>query len=968
MRNNEYGPSTPPLSPIKATMQPRRPGQGQGRGGSAGRRPLPQQDGPRPSSAVVRFTKRMNHECAERGDVRGARDLLQQMMSKGISPTLVTANTLLKCYRNARQPEGAERVLLEMREWGIAPDGCSYCTVIDAYGLAGKVGDAHRMLQQVEASGLRDSRAYSAILRHVHPTEVFPIFERLVGRGISYDQLTCLAALNTLASSGFLQQVLDFMGRFMGPGSAVQPDGCAYETLIKAHCAAGQLQDAEALLGKMVSQGSRKNLATVSTLMNAYVSLRPPNMEAATRLMNESFQRGLRPDTAMFNVLIKGYSSLVPPQPKAAEAIIEEICALGLQPSTASICSVMDAWCMNNQVDEARRVAERYAADSAHVFRSEVMFNVLMKGYARCRCKACHGYCNCDPCGCCQPEKGLELLEEMAKCGLKPDIVTINTLIDTLCCAGQLPRACSLLESLLVRRSVSSAGGGALQMAANLGGGDGTWGAAERSVPLFCSHFTVTPDVATFSTLFRAMLKRVSKRFSTDRISSSEADGQSLERVQVLEMMIQCVCMMSSCRTPLDPSLIGTLSALCQALGVDGTWAVDVMGGTTSAHPATLSSAACAAAIGELESSLRQAAQMAHDAHAWLPHGLMEENGADAKAKCGECGGDCCGGGDKCSMARCSSARAAPAHRKKGELDGLSRAPSREHAEQGALGARKSERATAAHAPMQHVETAVVPSQLHLPGMVCSGCATVARNALSKVAGVSKVEVDLETKIASVWGTGVIPSLLAAVAAAGQPGELIHVQRTPSDGSSYVQRTPSDVSSYVQRTPSDASSFNETERSESSPDNSLARGKGSAYGGSNPREGAMDGTGSSRGTIDFPIWEAMDGSRRGKAAPNSSKEMSMDGSCRGSMDGSCRGSMDGSCRGEMDSSRRGKAAPMAQPASPIHPSTQALDSLSLGGGVSGGVGRGVGRSLSGAERVELLQLRQRVAELEERGA
>ena len=46
---------------------------------------------------------------------------------------------------------------------------------------------------------------------------------------------------------------------------------------------------------------------------------------------------------------------------------------------------------------------------------------------------------------CCRPERGLEIMQEMAKLNLRPDTVTINTLIDAHCSAGQMQQAWLLL-------------------------------------------------------------------------------------------------------------------------------------------------------------------------------------------------------------------------------------------------------------------------------------------------------------------------------------------------------------------------------------------------------------------------------------------------------------------------------------------------------------------------------------------
>ena len=72
------------------------------------------------NARLVSYTKQLNVEHAAQGDVEGARRLIDQMLSEGVVPSVVTANTLIKTYREARMPKGAEAVLREMMlDWGL---------------------------------------------------------------------------------------------------------------------------------------------------------------------------------------------------------------------------------------------------------------------------------------------------------------------------------------------------------------------------------------------------------------------------------------------------------------------------------------------------------------------------------------------------------------------------------------------------------------------------------------------------------------------------------------------------------------------------------------------------------------------------------------------------------------------------------------------------------------------------------
>ncbi|EOD24734.1 hypothetical protein EMIHUDRAFT_206846 [Emiliania huxleyi CCMP1516] len=94
----------------------------------------------------------------------------------------------------------------------------------------------------------------------------------------------------------------------------------------------------------MVAEGCRIEVPAFSTVMNAYVSQRPPQLAAAESLMAEAQALGLVADTQMYNLLLKGYASAVPPQPccKPAEGmrLFQEMAMRGLAPDSITISTL----------------------------------------------------------------------------------------------------------------------------------------------------------------------------------------------------------------------------------------------------------------------------------------------------------------------------------------------------------------------------------------------------------------------------------------------------------------------------------------------------------------------------------------------------------------------------------------------------------------------------------------------------
>lgn len=265
----------------------------------------------------------------------------------------------------------------------------------------------------------------------------------------------------------------------------------------------------------------------------------------------------------MYNLLIKGYASCIPPQPEAARATLERIIAAGLTPSIASLTSVMDAFCEANDVDAAAALARHFSEVHGLVL-TEPVYNVLIKGYARCRCKRSNGVCHCVVCTCCQPNAGMKILEQMAMRGLVPDAVTINTLIDAHCNAGQLAQAWLLLESICI-------GGGGLAGRQGAGG------------LVHLRPGAVQPNLTGFRTAFRAMVRHVSDtRFSRadrrrrDMEDAPAAAGSSdaavvgppaLPRELLLQMLADGLGLLLATLGPKnDESLSSTLHTLGRAL------------------------------------------------------------------------------------------------------------------------------------------------------------------------------------------------------------------------------------------------------------------------------------------------------------------------------------------------------------------------------------------------------------------
>ena len=700
----------------------------------------------RPAPELVAATKKINAECAEKGDVKGARALIESLiLSRGLLPTIVTANVLIKAYRVAQHAAGAEAVLSnDMPRWGLAPDGCTFSTIVDAYGLSGRIPDAWRIVDLAEAAGTADSRVYSALLRFVPVDAVDGILERVLRNGVVYDTALCNAALTTLANAGEAAIARSFVARFMASpigssGASVQqrraprPDARTHALLLRAHCAAGDAPTAEALLVELLAHRgcAAVDASCISTVMNAYVCQAPaPEMAAAYRVMRLATAHGVSLDVAVYNFLIKGYANSRPPQPEAAQAVLDDIRIAGLRPSVASVCCVMDAWCETNREEEALQLMERCVGDGL-VRHTAPLYNTLIKASSRCRCKRTRGTCSCDPCGCCSPERGMELVEEMCTHGLVPDSVTLGTLVDAFCSAGKLMQAWTLLESLELRRRPNH-------------GGDPPSGHAAAS--------GCQPSLFAFATIFRATLRSVTK----GPPGGSPPGGLvGPPRAWLLEQLDSGLRMMAAAGVAPDEALHDMLRSLAELAGVP------YASGAPAAvlHEAVVHARRCVEA---LPACLTDDVGVS-DAGPWRPEGV----------------------GSAC----CVEHAIAKQERRKGHADPWGPVPASDACSssggpESAMGSSDSA-AAGPTAPARHTELAW---RLQVGGLHCEGCCGALRDALSTVAGVSDVRVVIldagrAEGMATIQGDPTVlnaSSLVDASRAVGKSAVVVAAPTAPS--------------------------------------------------------------------------------------------------------------------------------------------------------------------------------------------
>ncbi|KAL6865219.1 hypothetical protein ACP4OV_016370 [Aristida adscensionis] len=234
--------------------------------------------------------------AAEAGSLEHARLLFDEMLRRGIAPTVVTFGTVVAALCNADRLEEAFEVKEVMvRRFGVMPNGHVYTSLMKGLCRRGDVDAAVRLKEQMAGNAelVLDSGVYATLVRALFRVgrkgEVVGLLEEMKRRGILADTVVynamiagffedeknpdgAFAVLDDMQKSGCKADVLSYntlvaglckLGRWRDASELVEdmprrgcpPDVMTYRMLFDAMCAAGEFHEADQVLDEMVFKG-----------------------------------------------------------------------------------------------------------------------------------------------------------------------------------------------------------------------------------------------------------------------------------------------------------------------------------------------------------------------------------------------------------------------------------------------------------------------------------------------------------------------------------------------------------------------------------------------------------------------------------------------------------------------------------------------------------------------------------------
>ncbi|XP_043717366.1 pentatricopeptide repeat-containing protein At1g02060, chloroplastic [Telopea speciosissima] len=227
------------------------------------------------SPSVVTFNSLLS-VLLRRGRTNMAQQLYHEMLSvPGVSPDVCTFNILIRGFcLNSMLDEGF-RFFKEMSRFRCDPDIVTYNTLIDGLCRAGKVRIAHNLLKGLLAKSpdlYPNIVTYTTLIRgycekHAF-TEALAVYEEMLGRGMKPNSITYNTLIQGLCDAQKLEKIKEILEGMIGGGEFL-PDTCTFNTLMTAHCNAGKLDEAMKMFEKMSELKIPPDSTTYSVLIRS---------------------------------------------------------------------------------------------------------------------------------------------------------------------------------------------------------------------------------------------------------------------------------------------------------------------------------------------------------------------------------------------------------------------------------------------------------------------------------------------------------------------------------------------------------------------------------------------------------------------------------------------------------------------------------------------------------------------------
>ncbi|XP_027367135.1 putative pentatricopeptide repeat-containing protein At1g02420 [Abrus precatorius] len=230
-----------------------------------------------------------------------AEGFFKEMREMGVTPDVVTYNSLVDVYCKGRDMDKAYKVLDEMRDRDLSPDVITYTSIIGGLGLIGQPDKARDVLKEMKEYGCYpDVAAYNATIRNFciakRLGDAYSLVHEMQNKGLSPNATTYNLFFRVYFWSNDLQSSWSLYERMMVEGCLPNTQSCMF--LIRLFRRQEKVEMALQLWGDMVDKGFGSFTLVSDVLFGLLCDM--GKLGEAEKCFLEMIEKGQKPSNVSF--------------------------------------------------------------------------------------------------------------------------------------------------------------------------------------------------------------------------------------------------------------------------------------------------------------------------------------------------------------------------------------------------------------------------------------------------------------------------------------------------------------------------------------------------------------------------------------------------------------------------------------------------------------------------------------------
>ncbi|CAM8899379.1 unnamed protein product [Rhodiola kirilowii] len=403
------------------------------------------------SPSVVTYNVLIN-ALAKMGKSKEAKELFSLMLQSGQMPTVVTYNSLMDCFYREGNIEELKEVFVFMGRKGITANVVTYNILIKGYCKLGMIDEANaecrRMIQnRVKPDIITINALLEGMLLKGMVSEAIELKREITVHNLTPNTCTYNILVDGFCKNGYIQEAEKLFD--MMSGSKLKPDVVTYNCLITGLCKVGKLEKALLLFDRMSCDCVVPNCRTYNIRIDGLC--KAEKYVEAEKLFDMMSGSKLKPNVVTYSSLIDGLCKAG--KLEKANELFLEMRKKDISPDVITYNIVIGVLCRAGKWEEAKAMS-REMLDHGHE-PSVVTFNVLINALAKMgkskEAKELEGnieelkdvFVSMD-------RNAIDEYRRMVHKGLKPDIITINALLEGMLLKGMVSEAIELKSEITV--------------------------------------------------------------------------------------------------------------------------------------------------------------------------------------------------------------------------------------------------------------------------------------------------------------------------------------------------------------------------------------------------------------------------------------------------------------------------------------------------------------------------------------